>query len=93
MTIPEHCLLFNYPISSESSSIKTICGGKKIIRSDDTKEAFLAFDKDEIEYEKMMLTQFKESEIFNQSSIHFRLWIEQRIKVIENFISEYYNNA
>jgi len=51
------------------------------------------FDKDEIEYEKMMLTQFKESEIFNQSSIHFRLWIEQRIKVIENFISEYYNNA
>lgn len=93
MIVPEHCSLFNYPIYPEPSSIETIYGGKKIVRTNDTNEAFLAFDKNEIEYERMMLVQFKESEIFSQSSINFRLWIEQRLKVIENFISEYHNNA
>lgn len=93
MTIPENCNLFNYPIYPQPASIETIHGGKKIVKYENSNESFLALDKDELGYEKLMLIQFKESTLFSQSAIVFRLWVDQRIQLIENFMSEYYKDA
>jgi len=77
----------------ESATIKTIYGGKKIVKSRSTNESYLAFDKDEIEYEKMILQSFINSIAFQDSSINMKLWVKQKIEVINQFLSEHYQNA
>ena len=85
--------LFNYPIYPEEASIETLHGGKKIVRTTEDEKPFLAFDRDEIEYERMMLLSFKESKAYDKSSVNFKLWVDQRIELIKRFISEYHYNA
>ena len=80
-------------LEGEAARIKTIHGGKKIVRSLKTEKAYLAYDRDEIEYEKLVLQSFQTSKAFNESSLNLRLWVAQRIEVIERFISEYHRDA
>ena len=80
-------------LEGESARIKTIHGGKKIVRSLETDKSYLAYNRDEIEYEKLVLQSFQTSSTFTESSLNIRLWVDQRIKVIEKFISEYHKDA
>jgi len=91
MTMPTKCSLSNHSTYPEPADIETIFGGKKIVRTQKSKESFLAYDKDEMEYERLVLSQFRDSDSFEIAPLNFKLWVAQRIQLIERFILEYYN--
>ncbi len=78
---------YDQPGIKKNATIETAYGGKKIVYSKDTEEKFLAFNTEELEYEKLILEKFKQDEVFNNISINTKLWIEQRVNVINKFMS------
>lgn len=69
-------------------NIKNLRNGTKLLKDEKTNEKFLAFKKDDIDYEKMLISQLKKNEFYDQLPINFKLLIEQRLSLFVDFNAE-----